>query len=463
MSNLDKTANKEKTPSQKPLADEYGNFHYLADELARGGQGVVFYTTDVDLAIKQPLDASDIPDKNANLRDRFQNIRLLPLPPHIPISLPLAILRDEPGYVMRLLTGMTSFEVFEMNGTTKRERREALAAKELELPKWLAETPDQDMVLRLFHYTDTGSTCRRLLALSKCASILARLHAAGLVYGDISLNNVFVGEGDSREVWLIDADNLRFELSERGNTIITPFTLKYGAPEIVQGCDQSRPRTDCWAFAVMAFRVLALCHPFIGKKVLEPDNDEGGWDAESIAVGAPTDLDEQAYAGYLPFIDDENDDSNAAITCPPLPRELVTTPRLRSLFQETFGEGRTQSHRRPSMLFWAIELARAFDRSLICAECKMSYFVDNHRKCPYCDATRPAFARAKTPRWEMLIVADTKQFALRHRLFNPFSVEHNDDAECEVAFDFEKKTAVPVRRTSPFPPDLSFEFVEAEK
>ena len=47
MSNLDKTANKEKTPSQKPLVDEYGNLHYLADELARGGQGVVFYTTDV--------------------------------------------------------------------------------------------------------------------------------------------------------------------------------------------------------------------------------------------------------------------------------------------------------------------------------------------------------------------------------------------------------------------------------
>ena len=36
-------------------------------------------------------------------------------------------------------------------------------------------------------------------------------------------------------------------------------------PEVVQGRDQSRPRTDCWAFAVMTFKLLALCHPFIGK------------------------------------------------------------------------------------------------------------------------------------------------------------------------------------------------------
>lgn len=457
MSELD-TAKNNKTPPLKPLADEYGNLHYPDHELARGGQGVVFRTTDVDLAIKQPLDASGNPDKSANLRDRFQNIRLLPLPLRSPISLPLAILRDEPGYVMRLLNGMKPFKVFDLDGKTKAALKEALAADKQELPVWLAEIPDQEIALQLFHYADTGSTCRRLLSLSKCASILARLHSAGLVYGDISPNNVFVGDGDSREVWLIDADNLRFERSDGGDAVHTPH---YGAPEIVQGRDRSRPRTDCWAFAVMAFRMLALCHPFIGKKVLEPDDDEGGWDAESVADATPADLDEQAYAGYLPFIDDDDDDTNRPVSG--LPRELVATPGLRRLFQETFGPGRTKPHRRPAMVFWALELAKASDQSITCPDCAMSYFVDNQRRCPYCDAPRPAFARAKTPRWNMLISADTKQFVLRHRLFNPFSVEHNDDAECEVALDFEKKNALPVRGTSPFPPDLSFEFVEAEK
>lgn len=448
----------DKTPPRKPLVDEYGNLHRLADELARGGQGVVFRTKDADLAIKQPLNASGEPEKNANLRDRFQDIRLLPLPPRVPISLPLALLRDEPGYVMRLLNRMQPFNVFDLNGKTMRELREKFSANDEKLPAWLAAIPDPDKALRLFHYADSGSTRRRLFALSKCASILARLHGAGLVYGDISPNNVFVGEGDSREVWMIDADNLRFEMAGGGNAVYTPH---HGAPEIVQGRDQSRPRTDCWAFAVMAFATLALCHPFIGKQVLQPDGDAGGWSAESAADGAPADLDEQAYAGYLPFIDDEDDDSNAAVSG--LPRELVATPGLRRLFQETFGVGRTQPHRRPAMAFWALELARAFDQSLPCPICQMSYFADNYEKCPYCDASRPAFAWAKTNRWKVLIPADVKEFALPHRLCNPFSVEHYDDTEYEAVLDFAKKTAIPVRGTRPLPDGLTFDFVEAAK
>lgn len=445
-----------KTLSTKRLADEYGNVHYSTDELARGGQGVVFRTADADLAIKQPFDASGHPDTSVNLQYRFQNVRLLPLPPRIPISLPLAILRDEPGYVMRLLNGMKPFSVFELNGKEKADLRKAVEADEQKLPKWLAAVPDQDMALQIVHYANTGSTRRRLFTLSKCASILARLHSAGLVYGDISHNNVFVDDNNSRDVWLIDADNLRFERIYGGNSVYTPH---YGAPEIVQGCDQSRPRTDCWSFAVMAFRTLALCHPFIGKKVLEPDDDEGGWDAEPAGDGVPADLDEQAYAGYLPFIDDEEDDTNANNSC--LPRDLVATPALRCLFQETFGAGRTQPHRRPAMAFWALELAKAFDHSLMCPDCAMSYFADDYEQCPYCDAPRPAFARAKTSRWEVLIPGDSREFSLPHRLFYPFSFERNDDMEYEALMDFSKKTAMPVRGTRVFPDSLTFDFVEA--
>jgi len=445
----------DKSLAPNPLSDEYSNVHYLAGELARGGQGVVYRTRDADLAIKQPLDtATGQPDKNVNLRDRFQNIRRLPIPSRIPVSLPLAILRDEPGYVMHLLNGMKPFSVFDLDGKTKKKLEE----RNPELPLWLAGIPDKEMAFRLFHYAVTGSTRRRLFALSKCASILARLHSAGLVYGDISANNAFIGEGSSCEVWLIDADNLRFELPSGGNSVYTPG---YGAPEVVRGTDCSRPRSDCWSFAVMAFKILALCHPFIGKKVTEPDADEGGWDAEPVADGAPADLDEQAYAGYLPFVDDKDDASNQGVGG--LPRELVATPKLRLLFQEMFGAGRTQPHRRPAMEIWALELAKAFDLSLECQQCKMSCFADGCKKCPYCGALRPAFLRASTHRWEMLIPCGAKEFALPHRLFYPFSLENNDDTECEAVPDYSAKTVFPVRGTKPFPDNLTFEFVEATK
>lgn len=438
----------DKTKWIPPLCDEYGNQHELADELARGGQGVVFRTKDADLAIKQPLNSQGEPDTNSNLRHRFQNIRLLPLPPRIPLSLPLAILRDRPGYVMRLLNDMTPFSVFDLDGKTKK----ALEEQQITLPGWLAGVPDNDMALRLFHYACTGSTRRRLFALAECAAILARLHCSGMVYGDISSNNAFIGT-QSNDVWLIDADNLRLEMASGGISVYTPA---YGAPEVVRGTDTSRPRSDCWAFAVMAFKTLALCHPFIGKTVLQPEEDENGWDSEPEADDQTADLDEQAYAGYLPFIDDAEDDSNAGVGG--LPRELVATPGLRRLFQETFGAGRLQPHRRPTMAFWALELKKAFDRSLHCDACTMSYLADEHTHCPYCSAPRAQFARAQTSRGEIVIPASTRHFALPHRLFHPFSFEHNETQVYEVDLDFITRTARPVRGTPAFPDSLTFTF-----
>ena len=436
------------------LADEYGNMHNLGEELARGGQGVVLRTEDADLAIKQPLDASGQADQNANLRARFQNIRILPIPPRIRVSLPLAILRDEPGYVMRLLGGMQPFSHFEMDG----KARQALEAEGTPRPPWLADVADEAQALRLLHYACTGSTRRRLSALAQCASLLARLHGAGLVYGDISANNAFLAEEPSREVWLIDADNLRFELPSGGISVYTP---SYGAPEVVRGTDASRPRSDCWAFSVLAFKLLALAHPFLGQRVDQADDgEEGGWDAEPSAAGTPADLQEQAYAGQFPFVDDQDDAGNRSSTG--LPRALVATPGLRLLFQETFGAGRLQSHRRPPMFFWALELAKAFDLSLDCPACAMSYFADEHPKCPYCGTPRPAFLRAKTPRWEVLLAEGGSGFDLPHRLFHPFSFEHNDDPEGEAVVDFGARTVVPVRGAQPFPDALTFAFVEAE-
>jgi len=440
----------------KVLVDEYGNSHQITNELARGGQGVVYRTKDADLAVKQPLDASGQPDKTANLRERFQRIRLLPMPRRIPVSLPLAILRDEPGYVMRLLNGMKPFAVFDLDGRSKKK----LEDKRQVLPQWLAKIPDKDQALRLLHYASTGSTRRRLRALAKCAAILARLHNAGMVYGDISPNNAFMGEGDTPDVWLIDADNMRFEFLSGGASVYTPG---YGAPEVVQGRDQSRPQTDCWAFAVMAFKLLALCHPFIGNKVLQTEDDDGGWDAEPQARGdnVPASMEDQAYAGYLPFVDDENDDSNKGTGG--LPRVLVTTPNLRRLFQATFCAGREHPPSRPTMSFWGLELARAADQSLDCPKCGMSYFAGDHKICPYCGGERPAFIRLQTPRWEIIIPAKTTELALPHRLFYPFSFERHDVMEYESVLNFAAKTAVPARGAKAFPESLTFKFVEGGK
>jgi len=434
------------------VVDQYGNRHRLGDELARGGQGVVYRTGDADLAIKQPLGINGLPAQTSDLEQQFQNIRCLPLPTGIPISLPLAVLRNpDSGYVMKLLSEMVSFGAFSAHGDLR------AATPSRPLPDWLSGIRDPKTALPLLHYAMSGSTKRRLLALSKVAAILARLHAAGLVYGDISPNNCFMGEGESPEVWLIDADNLRFELVEGGSSV---YTARYGAPEIIQGIDRSRPRTDIWAFAVMTFETLALVHPFIGRQVLGSGVSEGGWDAESLTDGIPIDMDERAYAGFLPFVDDEHDGSNAALSG--LPRELVLTTQLAKLFQETFGPGRVSPWRRPSMTFWALELTRAHDQSVSCPRCSMSYFLELSI-CPYCGNQRPPIAVAKTQRWQITLQEDGVELKLPHRLFHPFSVEQNWNTEHEVVLDFARREACHSRGTDRLPTGLTFEFISSSQ
>ncbi len=434
------------------VIDQYGNQFEITSELARGGQGVVYRTTDFDIAIKQPLGPNGKPDTSASLQEAFARIRCLPIPERLPISLPASILKSEPGYVMALLNEMKPFSSFYINGEDREEM------KKQPTPSWL-EGMKREYAELLMFYANTGSSKRRHYALYKCAALLARLHAAGLVYGDMSPTNAFIGEGKPCEVWLIDADNLRFERQTGGPSVYSPH---YGAPEIVRGIDSSRPYSDIWAFSVMAFEMLALEHPFIGRAVLNPEGDDGGWDSddwddETDSGDKPSDLDDQAYMGFLPFIDDELDDTNEGMTG--LPRELMMTPLLRKLFQETLGIGREKYWRRSSMMLWALGFAQAHDSMLVCPDCRMSFFADLD-ECPFCGRTHPGYARLRTPEWSMVIQVEDAPFelALPHRLFNAFSLEYGDKDEYYAFVDYAGKIIKPVRGTERFPDSLVIEF-----
>lgn len=435
----------------KKITDQFGNVFFTTEELASGGQGVVYRTKDPDIAIKQPLNKDGKPDTTSDLATRFQNIRLLPLPKGIHLTMPMSIMESEPGYCMRLLNGMKSFGCFHLDGKRKKE------LSEMKMPHWLEDIPDEDMALKLFHYALTGGAKKRFEALYKCASVLARLHNSGLVYGDVSLNNIFIGNSDDPDVWLIDADNLRFERIRGGGGT---YTRRLGAPEIVQEKDSSRPRTDCWAFAVMAFEMLSLTHPFIGKKVLGDDGAGDDWDAE------PSDdsnmrAEDQAYAGLLAYVDDEDDDSNEAPALG-LPRALILSPRLQKLFQETFGAGRVDYFRRPAMAFWALEFARAFDESISCPTCGMSYFPETQDQCPFCDSPPPPYLTASTSRWKKIIQKnDGEAVMLPHRMLHPFSLQRSNDSIGQVIVDFTRKEVLPERGTS-IPADINFSFAETE-
>lgn len=356
------------------FTDTLGNEHYTTKILGQGGQGVVMRTKDPDLALKVvPNSTGDAPDRSQKTMERmnrvFGSVLRLPIPADCHITLPLVQLCDAPGYVMHLMNELSPLSSLWPAGSQSQQM----------LPEWLsavAKTSPRSAI-EVLHYSRTGSLRRRLSVCAACAAELSRLHSRGLVYGDISVNNIFLGDDmEYPVVWLIDADNIRYERESGGSIVYTP---SYGAPELVQGKAACSTVTDDYAFAVTAFRVLTLAHPFLGAAA---ESEEEDW-ADADADGNSEDGEQKAYSGKLPWIDDPDDDSNALETFA-LPRSLVCTPELQFLFERTFCAGRTNPAARPLIWHWMEALARAADRTLACPECGMSHYVDSGAECPYC-------------------------------------------------------------------------------
>jgi len=420
--------------------DEYQNVHIQDKVLGQGGQGVVFRTKDPDLAIKLVTDESGTPvtDEESVERysKRFKRVRLLPLPESLNISVPAALLQNNAGYVMQLLSEMVPFSHFWLDG------KSAENIGPDDIPAWLSAMPENE-AKKIVHYYRTGGLRRRLHALYKCASLLARLHGNGMVYGDISPNNIFISEGlDDSAVWLIDADNIRFEITAGGSVVYTP---KYGAPELVQGKDGGRPSSDCHAFAVVAFYLLSLIHPFVGKKV--DGTDEGDWADEE---NDGEDIEDKAYAGLFPWVDDQDDDSNSSDSG--LPRSLLLTEKLTTLFEGTFGPGRTIPLLRPTIYYWPEALAQAADMTVTCPGCSMNYYYDfihpetEDHNCPYCKTRRPQVLILESYRWNgpnkplqspswryVREISQGSELTVPRRVFDEFAMLDSDTAEVLIS------------------------------
>ncbi|MDM1782884.1 MULTISPECIES: protein kinase domain-containing protein [Acinetobacter] len=420
--------------------DEYQNLHIQAKVLGQGGQGIVFRTKDPDLAIKLITDESGNPVTDEKSLEqyskRFKRVRLLPLPENLNISVPAALLQNNAGYVMQLLSDMVPFSHLWLDGKSAEDIIPS------DIPEWLSGMPESE-AKKIIHYYRTGGLRRRLHALYKCASLLARLHGNGMIYGDISPNNIFISQGiEDSSVWLIDADNIRFEITSGESVVYTP---KYGAPELVQGKDCGRPSSDCHAFAVVAFYLLSLIHPFVGKKV--DGTDEGDWaDQEN----GEEDIEDSAYAGLFPWVDDQNDDSNSSDSG--LPRSLLLTEKLTALFEDTFGKGRTSPLLRPTIYHWPEALAQAADMTIMCPGCSMNYYYDfihpetEDHNCPYCKTLRPQVLILDSYRWNgadkplhlpswryVREISQDTELTIPRRVFDEFDMLDSDIAEVLIS------------------------------
>lgn len=356
--------NKMEILGQKFL-DNHGYEHTVTKILGEGGQGMVCLTQTPGYVLKFVSDENgtlfsekEHPNAFKYYSAVFKNINHLPIENKDHLAIPVAILIDYAGYVMRLMEDMDSFSI-------------------------LDEGPES--------YPETGGHRYRLEILSKCASILSTIHSKGMVYCDISPNNIFItkdNKSKNQNVWFIDTDNLFIPSKNRKPKLV--YTPRYAAPELIdetaEGCSQN---SDLYSFAIMAYECLSMIHPFAGKAALEGINSEAdwdnstGWDESSSGNNETLDID-PIYSGKYPWINDPEDDCNRSENG--FPKELFLTQELFDLFQQTFSEGRETPELRPTSYYWQKALAKASDSTLECPKCKMSHIHEIGMKtCPYCD------------------------------------------------------------------------------
>ncbi|MDF1876113.1 protein kinase, partial [Sulfurimonas sp. SAG-AH-194-I05] len=345
--------------------DEFSNIHYIEkdNELGRGGQGVVYKTKNADTVIKIALN-NDIPIKNEKKIKAFhQKIKKLiykPLPNDINIAKPLVVLKEEAGYVMHLLNGMEPFAEL-LPQELKKEQ-----ASKIEIPNFLKEV-DERSAIYFTHYLQTGGLRKRLYSLSRLAIILYRLHSRGIVYFDISHNNIFINKDDIPLVYLIDADNIEYESANK-DVVYTP---NFEVPEVVKG-DPNSTYSDIYAFGILSYLAITTTHPFDGIGLEEDD-----WDSEGG---------ETKEKWELPWTEDSNDDSNKSTSG--LKGTLTITQELSYLFHKLFEEGKDNKYKRLTLPLWIESLEKAACKTLKCSGCSMSYYDDIFDACPYCQTKK---------------------------------------------------------------------------
>jgi serine threonine protein kinase len=304
----------------------------IANMIGSGAQGMVFRGENKNILIK----ISQVKKEN-DFGRKIDKIKSLNLSKDFKFALPITKLissdKNYEGYIMRMMEDMrpiaclmrTSFENIE------------------ECYK--------------YYNQETGGLRRRLEVLKKIAYNLYYLHSKGIVYGDISPNNIFVSKDKSySEIWFIDCDNIDYAYDIN----YTRGTEGFCSPEIRKSLapynmakEKNTIENDIYAFANLAFNILFLADPFKGSIVLEEnetDEDNDDWWEVEDDDNTKFDLGEVSWVG-------ENNGNNKPIYGLSINIDKMISPELKDLFDRTLGYiGRNNPKERPSLRLWYEEI-----------------------------------------------------------------------------------------------------------
>lgn len=333
--------------SIKTIRDNNGNMYVLDSILGEGGQGVVCKTKDSTIAVKFVVKNNQVlaDEKYYEIyKNKINDVVVMNIDSDINLCRPYTML-EKPycGYVMHLLSDLKPINNLIYNQEIDGNLND--------------------------YFKNTNGLKKRIEVLIELSRTLARLHSKGIVYCDISPKNIFYSDTDNfSKVWIIDCDNLKYTGDLKGG-ISTPG---FGAPEVVSGQSSNTIFSDCFSFAILAFKVLTFRNPF--EVNYEDNSSSGGWDASTNT----TESVDSISSNNIPWLFENGVTSELSVYF-----KHFLTKKLLNLFSETFGEkGRNNPITRPSMREWYSALKDIYLKLDKC-ECG-SFIYAGEKVCPFC-------------------------------------------------------------------------------
>lgn len=410
---------------EKTFTDEYNNKYTLNKKISEGGQGVIYSTDNKEIVIKIMF------NKQKN-RKQFTTFKIFSVTQDIDVTFPVSNLQETSGYTMSLLNDMASFDkVFE-------KPRDENYTNE-----WLNLIPE-DMAEVFRNYITTGGVKMRLTAFLKVAINLVKLHSLGLVYCDISENNLFVTSGDIDDiidnfnVILIDCDNINFQAKTRKNAYYTPL---YGAPEVVagKGCTFA---SDCYAFLIAVFWQVTKTHPFKGALI------EDDLDVDNIQANH-----DKLNKGELPWILDREDDSNSFkdnIYQTKIPYDNIFSNNFLDYFDTMFCKnGKFNPVSRPTIYTITHSLYKEVNSIIRCSYCEMDFNYFKYNDCPYCDTVKDKFMIISSGNGNKMVVNIGNTIYIKKSFLTNDIVKDYSVNAFKITYDYEKKITS-ISKIAPF-------------
>lgn len=306
----------------------------LLSELSSGGQGAV-YRTDSD------TDLVKLFFGDADALGEIARVRRMPLT-GLPVARPMSLITEPSGYTLQFQRDMVVVRAMKYPHTSS-------------VRDW---------------WLDTGGLSRRLWLGSRIASVFERLHARGLVYGDVSSNNIMVSKSSSyTEVSLIDLDNL-FYFGERDSAHV--WTPTYSAPEVAGDSAVPTFSSDDFSLAVILFELITMVHPYMDGDAVkrESTNSEYFDQARRCLVPSVINADGENRCGAYPVQNES---------------ELLGE-KLVKLFRRTFDQPSSDTSARTSAGEFRLALVEAALKVIECQnqKCSWTYSVSHSTSCPDC-------------------------------------------------------------------------------